>query len=113
MKNQFIPYKLMNIHAISSGYIFHLDNVLVDIDNQQFIYCRYMLATEYDTNTSEVDCRIVKTPMKIIDNNTVSIDYNDFISKLNRKNLKKVDYWDLSAAFDVDDNKAGRFSVFM
>lgn len=113
MKNQFMSYKLMTILAkTKQGYV-KMDKMLVDLDNQQFIYCSYSLRSAKDVSTSEVDCRIIKTPMTLLPDNSVEVEYNDVVTKLNRKNTKKVGYDELAIAFDIANAKENKFSVFM
>lgn len=113
MKNQFINYTLRTIYARTpSGYV-RMDKMLVDLTNQQFIKCTYSLSDPKDVSASGVDCRIVKTPMTLLENGSVEVDYNDVITKLNRKNCKKVEYQDLAVAFDIDNVKENRFNVYM
>lgn len=113
MKNQFLPYKLMTMYAKTKQISVRMDKMLVDLDSQQFIYCSYSLNNPKDISTTAVDCRIIKTPMTLLPDGSVEVDYNDIVTKLNRKNTKKVGYDELSIAFDIDNVKENRFSVFM
>jgi hypothetical protein len=114
MKNKFTTFKLMDVHAIHGKYRdkLYLPNVLVDAENNQLIYCVYELNDEGDKCTG-VLCKLVKTPVVMLDSRTVQVSWSDMVEKFNRKNCKLVDYDELCIAFDVENNPNGKFSVFM
>lgn len=99
---KFSNYTITTVYAYTSaGNYIKMEKMLVDIEKNKLIFCRYILDNAKSTESSSVECLVLDIPMVQLDGG-VEISYNSLIHKLHSGYYRKVQYDELVLEFDRD-----------